>query len=57
MFEAFLRPEGNTSSDTLAGRTSLDAFDQSMSVYDENTEPLQVDLKEHQRREICPFPD
>ena len=39
VFEAFLRPEGNTSSDTLAGRTSLDAFDQSMSVHDEDIDP------------------
>ena len=39
VFEAFLRPEGNTSSDTLAGRTSLDAFDQSMSVYGEDVDP------------------
>ena len=31
-FEAFLRPEGSGSEDTLAGRTSLDAFDQSLSV-------------------------
>ena len=26
-FESFLRPEGTTSKDTLAGRTSLDAYD------------------------------
>ena len=26
-FESFLRPEGRGSSDTLAGRTSLEAFD------------------------------
>ena len=31
-FEAFLRPEGSGSEDTLAGRTSLDAFDQSLSA-------------------------
>lgn len=31
-FETFLRPSGAGSEDTLAGRTSLDAFDQSLSV-------------------------
>ena len=31
-FEAFLRPEGSGSDDTLAGRTSLDAFDHSLST-------------------------
>ena len=31
-FEAFLRPAGKGSEDTLAGRTSLDAFDHSMSA-------------------------
>ena len=30
-FEEFLRPEGSSSSDTLAGRTSLDAYDASFS--------------------------
>lgn len=30
-FEEFLRPEGASSSDTLAGRTSLDAYDASFS--------------------------
>lgn len=29
-FEEFLRPEGRSSKDTLAGRTSLDAFDRGM---------------------------
>ena len=31
-FEAFLRPEGAGSEDTLAGRTSLDAFDHNISA-------------------------
>ena len=31
-FEAFLRPEGAGSGDTLAGRTSLDAFDHNISA-------------------------
>jgi len=31
-FEAFLRPEGSGSEDTLAGRTSLDAFDHNISA-------------------------
>ena len=31
-FEAFLRPEGAGSDDTLAGRTSLDAFDHNISA-------------------------
>src|SRR6056300_444589 len=31
-FEGFLRPEGAGSEDTLAGRTSLDAFDHSISA-------------------------
>ena len=31
-FEAFLRPEGSGSDDTLAGRTSLDAFDHNISA-------------------------
>lgn len=31
-FEAFLRPEGSSSDDTLAGRTSLDAFDHGLMV-------------------------
>ena len=30
-FEEFLRPEGSGSDDTLAGRTSLDAFDHTFS--------------------------
>lgn len=30
-FEEFLRPEGSSSSDTLAGRTSLDAYDATFS--------------------------
>jgi len=30
-FEEFLRPEGSSSTDTLAGRTSLDAYDASFS--------------------------
>ena len=31
-FELFLRPEGSNSKDTLAGRTSLDAYDPSLSL-------------------------
>ena len=30
-FESFLRPEGSSSKDTLAGRTSLDAYDPNLS--------------------------
>ncbi len=30
-FEEFLRPEGSTSGDTLAGRSSLDAFDKNLT--------------------------
>ena len=37
-FEAFLRPEGAGSEDTLAGRTSLDAFDHNISA-SSNTSP------------------
>ena len=38
-FEAFLRPAGSGSEDTLAGRTSLDAFDHSMSLVSDGTPP------------------
>ena len=38
-FEAFLRPAGSGSEDTLAGRTSLDAFDHSMSLVGDGTPP------------------
>jgi len=31
-FETFLRPEGSSSNDTLAGRTSLDAYDPSLMI-------------------------
>ena len=31
-FEDFLRPEGTSSSDTLAGRSSLDSFDANLTV-------------------------
>ena len=39
-FETFLRPEGSNSKDTLAGRTSLDAYDPSlMKIKDDNGPP------------------
>ena len=38
-FENFLRPGGNSSSDTLAGRSSLDAFDSSIINASENDPP------------------
>ena len=38
-FEEFLRPEGSGSDDTLAGRTSLDAFDHKFSTTASNTPP------------------
>ena len=38
-FEAFLRPEGAGSEDTLAGRTSLDAFDHGISASGESSPP------------------
>jgi len=39
-FEAFLRPEGSNSKDTLAGRTSLDAYDSSiMNIEGDNGPP------------------
>ena len=39
-FETFLRPEGSNSKDTLAGRTSLDAYDSSlMKVKGDNGPP------------------
>ena len=38
-FEAFLRPEGAGSEDTLAGRTSLDAFDHNISANADATPP------------------
>ena len=38
-FEEFLRPEGSGSEDTLAGRTSLDAFDHNFSSTSANTPP------------------
>ena len=38
-FEEFLRPEGSGSDDTLAGRTSLDAFDHTFSSSTANTPP------------------
>ena len=38
-FENFLRPGGNSSSDTLAGRSSLDAFDSSIISASENDPP------------------
>lgn len=38
-FEEFLRPEGSGSDDTLAGRTSLDAFDHTFSATAANTPP------------------
>ena len=36
-FEAFLRPSGKGSEDTLAGRTSLDAFDHNISASTEHS--------------------
>ena len=38
-FEAFLRPEGVGSEDTLAGRTSLDAFDHNISASADRSPP------------------
>lgn len=38
-FEEFLRPEGAGSADTLAGRTSLDAFDHNISAAAEHSPP------------------
>lgn len=38
-FEAFLRPEGAGSEDTLAGRTSLDAFDHGISASADTSPP------------------
>jgi replication factor C small subunit len=38
-FEEFLRPEGSSSSDTLAGRTSLDAYDATFSGTSASTPP------------------
>ncbi|MCH1422852.1 MAG: AAA family ATPase [Candidatus Poseidoniaceae archaeon] len=38
-FEEFLRPEGSGSEDTLAGRTSLDAFDHTFSSTAADTPP------------------
>ena len=38
-FEEFLRPEGAGSDDTLAGRTSLDAFDHNISVSSDASPP------------------
>jgi len=38
-FESFLRPEGSTSKDTLAGRTSLDAYDPSLVKVDNDRGP------------------
>lgn len=38
-FEEFLRPEGSGSEDTLAGRTSLDAFDHTFSSSAADTPP------------------
>ncbi len=48
-FEDFLRPGGNNSSDTLAGRSSLDAFDSSMITASVNDPPPSG--KERQREE------
>ena len=43
-FETFLRPEGSNSNDTLAGRTSLDAYDPSlMTVTGDNGPPAGVE--------------
>ena len=38
-FESFLRPEGTTSKDTLAGRTSLDAYDSGLVKIDNDRGP------------------
>ena len=38
-FESFLRPEGVGSEDTLAGRTSLDAFDHNISASADRSPP------------------
>ncbi|MBL6733542.1 MAG: AAA family ATPase [Candidatus Poseidonia sp.] len=38
-FEAFLRPAGSGSEDTLAGRTSLDAFDHTISATSDTSPP------------------
>ena len=38
-FEAFLRPEGSGSDDTLAGRTSLDAFDHTLTASTSSSPP------------------
>ena len=38
-FEEFLRPEGKSSKDTLAGRSSLDSFDANLTVADKTDIP------------------
>ena len=50
-FEDFLRPGGRDSSDTLAGRMSLDAFDRRVTSSDSNDIPpagKEIELKEGQ---------
>ena len=55
-FEQFLRPGGKKSSDTLAGRTSLDAFDRSIWGDDDISSPppagVETDLSEGGRAPI-----
>ncbi len=46
-FEEFLRPEGTGSGDTLAGRTSLDAFDHTFSTGAATTPPPAGEESEH----------
>lgn len=49
-FEEFLRPAGLGSSDTLAGRTSLDAFDRKMWEDDADTAPCGEETKKFDGR-------
>jgi DNA polymerase III delta prime subunit len=54
-FEEFLRPEGSGSDDTLAGRTSLDAFDHTFSSTAANTPPpagLECEQSSQQRAAV-----
>ena len=55
-FEEFLRPEGSSSKDTLAGRTSLDAYDSNLSpAIAGDVAPAGIESSEHNKGTKIPI--
>jgi replication factor C small subunit len=55
-FEEFLRPEGSSSKDTLAGRTSLDAYDSNLSpAIAGDVAPAGIESSEHNKDTKIPI--